>query len=73
MAAVRSVDANIREAPGTSQPVKLQVKQGTVLPVVGRNAGKDWVAVKIPGYATGWMSAQVIDTTMPVANLPLAP
>ena len=73
MAAVTSDEANVRKGPGTDQPVLSMVKRGSVLVVTGCNAGGDWIAVSMPGHKTGWINVQVVDITVPVSSLQVAP
>lgn len=51
---------NLRVAPSTDAGVILQVPAGQVLSVLGRNAGGDWLHVRLDTGETGWMFAQLL-------------
>lgn len=51
---------NVRTGPGTDTAVARQVRQGTVLPVLGRNEAGTWLQVRTADGIVGWVSAQYV-------------
>jgi uncharacterized protein YraI len=51
---------NLRVAPNTDAGVIVQVPAGQVLSVLGRNAGGDWLHVRLDSGETGWMLAELL-------------
>jgi uncharacterized protein YraI len=66
---------NIRQGPGTSNPVVGRFRQGDTFTVQGTNAAGDWYLVCcVPGsQATGWVSAQYATLGAAAAETPAAP
>jgi len=62
---------NVRQGPGTGFAVVAQVKSGTQLVVLGRNAAGDWLQVRIPAPVTGWVSAQLVTPSVSTAAIPV--
>ena len=51
---------NVRTNPGYLFPVLLMVQQGTELTVYGQAPGGEWIYVKTPSGAFGWVFAKLI-------------
>lgn len=59
-------DLNLRLGPGLNYPVVGRAKTGATFPVLGRNAGSDWLQVADAGGTPVWVSATVVSTNFPV-------
>jgi len=68
---VRIATADLREGPSSTHPIALQVSQGTLLKVQGRNFDRDWIQVAHEGQ-TLWIHADHTDlATERLAGLPV--
>jgi len=64
---------NCRFGPGTEYVLVNELKKGQSARVIGRNYASVWFYIRDPGNPNGfcWVSADVIQTTGPVADLPV--
>ncbi len=62
---------NIREGPGTDYSLVSTAPDGTPLLVVGRTRNGDWLKVRAPDTATGWVSARLLALAVDVASAPV--
>lgn len=53
---------NVRSAPVSDAPVSAQLAFGEVVPVIGRNAGNNWLLVEV-GVIQGWVARWVVTTS----------
>ncbi|MBL8057258.1 MAG: SH3 domain-containing protein [Anaerolineales bacterium] len=66
------VDAlNLRAGAGLSYQVLRVLPQGQSLRVLGRSADSQWLEVRLPSGAGGWVFARYVKTTVEVARLPI--
>ena len=74
-ALVTSAGLNLRAGPATSFPVIRALPARTGLTVLGRNAGGDWLAVRLADGVQGWLAARFTDYTgnAPVITTPPPP
>jgi N-acetylmuramoyl-L-alanine amidase len=63
---------NARSAPSTEGAIIVAVPNGAVLPVTGRNTAGDWLQVRLPDGATGWMFADAVVASADAAAAPVA-
>ena len=63
--------ANLRAGPGTDFPVVGGLYQNESAPLLGRNQTGDWLQIQLPAMASGWIFATLVETTLPIADLPL--
>jgi uncharacterized protein YgiM (DUF1202 family) len=52
--------ARVRKGPGTSFAINTNVAKDTPLTVFGRTAAGDWLQVRTPTRAGGWISAGLV-------------
>lgn len=62
---------NVRAGPGTNYARVGQVRQGTKLEIVGRNAEETWIAVVTPEGAEAWIILTYVSINVSVRDLPL--
>ena len=62
--------ANVRSGPGTDFPVVAGLYQDEQAALLGRNQSGDWLQLQLP-QTTGWIFATLVQTTVPIAELPL--
>jgi uncharacterized protein YraI len=61
---------NIRNAPSLSGALLGQLNPGQTVGLTGfRSADSGWVEIFRPGGGTGWVSAQWVNTSVPVSSL----
>jgi uncharacterized protein YraI len=61
---------NIRNAPSLSGTLLGQLNPGQTVGLTGfRSADSGWVEIFRPGGGTGWVSAQWVNTSVPVSSL----
>jgi hypothetical protein len=65
---------NCRFGPGTEYILVNEFQKGQSASVIGRNDSSTWLYIRDPGNPSGfcWVSATVVDTNGPVAELPVA-
>lgn len=62
---------NAREEPNTDSEIITKLEQGTMLPVLGRNVAGDWVMIALSDGTEAWLSAEWVESTVPVETLPV--
>jgi uncharacterized protein YraI len=62
---------NVRSGPGLNQPVMGYVWRGERVALLGRNSASNWLQIRLPGYSKGWVSAQYIQSSVPLYTLPI--
>ncbi|MCP4421531.1 MAG: SH3 domain-containing protein [Chloroflexi bacterium] len=62
---------SLRSGPGSSYQVTGSVYQGLQVTAVGRNASSTWLKVQLSDGQQGWIGAQFVQLSIPVANLPV--
>ena len=63
--------ANVRAGPGTDFPVVAGLYQDEKAPLLARNQTGDWLQLQLPA-TLGWIFAPLVETTLPIAELPIA-
>lgn len=63
---------NVRAGPSTETEIIARLQQGTMLPVLGRNAAGDWVMIRLGNGQEAWVSVEWIELPIPVESLPIA-
>lgn len=63
---------NLRSGPGTDFAVSGSAPKGTPLTIFGRNQAGDWVQVRTPDRAGGWMYVPLLTVNVPVTAIGLA-
>jgi uncharacterized protein YgiM (DUF1202 family) len=68
---VAGVNLNVRQGPGTDQPVVGKLRAADAVSVLGRNAAGDWLYICCAGtpLTNGWVSAQFITPTFAASDL----
>jgi N-acetylmuramoyl-L-alanine amidase len=62
---------NVRSGPGLNQPIMGYLWRGERVALLGRNSASNWLQIRLPGYSKGWVSAQYIQSSVPVYTLPI--
>ena len=62
---------NVRSGPGTQYGTVTVVYQGNQLTLIGRNSDGSWVKVRTANGTEGWVNATLIQTNVPISNLPV--
>lgn len=62
---------NMRQGPSVSSPIIRVLAQGEMVSLLGRNAAATWVKVAASNSNQGWVYAPLLQTSIPVANLPV--
>ena len=62
--------ANLRAGPGTDFPVVAGLYQDESAALLGRNQTGDWLQIELPN-GPAWIFAPLVQTTVPIAELPL--
>ncbi len=70
-AVVNAYRLNVRSGPGPGYAVVAQVKQGDVLPIVGRDSAGAWLQVRLANNTTGWVSAYYTTELTDIATVPV--
>ena len=69
---VTTGEINMRTGPDTVFGVSGSVPAGTPFTIFGRNDAGDWVQVRTPDRAGGWMYAPLLTINVPVLNIAVA-
>jgi hypothetical protein len=72
VAVVKSATLNVRAGPGTGHAVVAAAKHGDSLKVTGRNTEGNWLEVSLIGGQKGWVSASLVQLTVPVETVDVA-
>ncbi|MAT99820.1 MAG: hypothetical protein CL608_21985 [Anaerolineaceae bacterium] len=62
---------NLRMAPQVGNNVITALPSGTTVQLLGRNAAGTWAKVQLSNLTTGWMSATYLNSSVPIATLPV--
>jgi len=64
----------VRVAPSISAPIVARLADGSIVPVLARDASGDWVLTPLPGAttATGWIATAFLRMNTPLGALPVA-
>jgi uncharacterized protein YraI len=68
---VRVGAVNLRGGPGSGYNVVGYGVQGDPFEVVGRNAGEDWLVVRLEKDQMGWISLSSVEHDFDVSKLPI--
>jgi hypothetical protein len=60
---------NLRAGPGTNYARLGQVRQGTVLTILGRNDAATWIQARTPGGTEAWVILTYVDVNVSVNDL----
>lgn len=71
-ATVASLRLNFRQGPAPTFQINQVLTQGNVVNLLARNQISTWAQVQAPNGAVGWVYAPLLQTSYPIANLPLA-
>jgi uncharacterized protein YgiM (DUF1202 family) len=66
-----TVDANVRNGPGTDYSIVGMLTEGATAPVIGRNADSSWWQINYQG-TTAWIAGSVTTANTTAYNAPLA-
>ncbi len=64
--------ARVRKGPGTGFAINANLTKDTPLTVYGRTPKGDWLQVRTPTRAGGWISAGLVRLNVPVGQVPVA-
>jgi hypothetical protein len=62
---------NLRAGPGASHVILRQLDEGAELELEGRSENLQWLLVRLPDGAQGWVYFEYVDTQAAIAGLPL--
>jgi uncharacterized protein YraI len=68
---VTSSYLNVRTGPSTAFPAFTSIRNGTVVPLIGRDATSTWVKGILADGRQGWMSAFYMNYNTGIGNLPV--
>jgi uncharacterized protein YraI len=68
---VTSSYLNVRTGPSTAFPAFTSIRNGTVVPLIGRDATSTWVKGILADGRQGWMSAFYMNFNTGIGNLPV--
>jgi uncharacterized protein YgiM (DUF1202 family) len=68
---VNAQGLNLRAGPSANHVILGLLGQGTELEIQGRSENLQWLLVKVPGGAQGWVYFEYVDTQAAIASLPL--
>jgi uncharacterized protein YraI len=71
-ATVVNARLNVREGPGTAFAILQVLGQGDRVTLLARNEWNTWAQVRTPNGLVGWVYAPLLQTSIPIANLPVA-
>jgi uncharacterized protein YraI len=71
-AIVNNDTLNMRVGPSAQYALVGSYPRGTPLKVIGKNAAGDWLKVETPDGRSGWMSAQLLEINLNLADVPVA-
>jgi len=71
MGTVPGARLNMRQGPAVSNDIIRVLGQGETVTLLGRNAAATWVKVATSNNVQGWVYAPLLQTSVPVANLPI--
>ncbi|MBX2998319.1 MAG: SH3 domain-containing protein [Caldilineaceae bacterium] len=63
---------NVRGGPGTDFPIVGSLVQGNSVSILARNEAGDWLQIETP-QGMGWVFAPLVETSIPIAELPASP
>jgi SH3-like domain-containing protein len=59
---------NVRQGPGTNNPVVTTLEPGTEVRVLGRNSDGSWINIQLDDGTEGWVSAELLDIQEPQSS-----
>jgi uncharacterized protein YgiM (DUF1202 family) len=62
---------NVRSGPDVSFPSLEVIYQGTRVDLLGRTAGATWAQIRTPAGTVGWVNASLLQSNVPITNLPV--
>lgn len=62
---------NVRSGPGTTFNILTAVPRGGQVSLIGRNSFNTWLKIRLASGAEGWSSANYLNTTYTLSNLPI--
>lgn len=63
--------ANMHSGPGVTYSLIMSLERDFGLDLFGRNPDATWVQVRLPDGQQGWVSAQSIEASVPISDLPV--
>ena len=63
--------ARVRKGPGTGFAVNANLTKDTPLTVYGRTPAGDWLQVRTPTRAGGWIAASLVRLNVPISQVPV--
>lgn len=70
-AIVNVASINLRDGPGTTFAMLSKAAQGTLLTILGKAPGNDWVLAQTPGGQAGWAAVDFMSLLCKMENIPL--
>lgn len=61
---------NVRQGPGTDNPVITTLEPGTEVRVLGRNSDGSWIRIQLEDGTEGWVSAELLEIQEPQSSKP---
>lgn len=62
---------NVRSGPGVQYGSVAVIYQGAQVTLIGRNTDGSWAKIRLNNGAEGWVNATLIQTNVPIGNLPV--
>lgn len=62
---------NVRSGPGVGFGAVARLNRGGVVTLIGRNADATWAQVQLAAGIQGWINANYLAPSLPIANLPV--
>jgi uncharacterized protein YgiM (DUF1202 family) len=62
---------NVLSGPGSTFGVITAIQRGSQVSLIGRDAFNTWFKVRLPNGTEGWASANYLNTSYTIANLPV--
>lgn len=69
MATVNTAALNLRTGPGTAYPVVQSYERGTVMTILGKESGEQWLRVEAPDGEVGWMAMRYLQLSTDLVNI----
>lgn len=61
--------ANIRGGPGTGFEVVANANSGDLFTIISMNESQDWINVRLPGGASGWIALSIVEIVGSLENV----
>ncbi len=60
---------NVRQGPGTNNPVVTTLEPGAEVRVLGRNSDGSWINIQLDDGTEGWVSAELLEVQAPQSSI----